>query len=666
MSNLLTRQQKWPWQAIFCTLIVIAFSIVWTAQAAFASDDGFVGRVEKLPDEGLIGEWQVDGFVFVTSEATVLRQEKGEFAIGRCVEVEYVTVAAQTVATKIATKSNDDCDETDIPTTTGTPNPEETATATPTPSATHEDDDHGDDHGDDSNNTTKVLALIEELPTNGLRGVWTIGGVHYQVERGTHLRQKDGPFRVGACAELRYYAGTEPFAVAQLETQRMSKCHHGPGGTVPDPNTTPDPAATPDHDEDGSEVYGILDSFPAELIGEWIIAGTSYTATANTEFEQERGRFEVGNCVKAQLSTSAPSIIREVETTNRFRCGATDGDPSEPSGPSAHGEFYGVIQEFPANLMGEWHVGGITVVADEATEFQQHHGAFDNGVTVKVHFIVRDGTFYATEIETKFRNDEHGDDDDHNDIFEGAEGHAFGPIELLPDNLIGEWVVSGITYTVTSDTHFVRPHSDFALQVMVRVKYRTDADGKRIARQIKTTNEDNGASSEGHSTLFGFVDQMPASGFVGEWVIDGVTFQADATTKFKEAHGLLGLGAYVKMEYFVADGRKVLHEIESEVPPGAGDDTSIGEIEGIEDGSQPANNVRTAAATAVSATLWTIGGTQYVVTAATDLNDFQGALEVGQQAVVNSYMADDGSQVATQIRGVTLDEVIFLPSVNNR
>ena len=627
MSELFERRPQWPWHAILCTIILIVFSLTWTAQSAFASDSEVVGRIDRLPETGIIGEWKVDGFIFITSAATEFRQEKGDFAIGRCVEVEYVTVAEQTLATKVATKSEDDCTGTETPTATDTPEPEESVT----PSPTHE--------GEDDDDTIRLRGIIETLPKEGFRGIWTIDGIQFQVSQGTHLRQKDGPIRPGACVELRYRAGTEPYDVKYLETERMAKCHRDgtptPVTTLPAPTITPDPSSMPD--DDGNEIYGILDSFPTELIGQWVIAGQPYSATADTEFEQERGLFEVGKCVKVHLSTTDSTLIREVETTNHFRCEAS-GD-----GGLAHGELYGEIQEFPADYIGEWHIGGVTVIADEATELWQRGATFAKGVIVKVHFVLQaDTTFYATKIETKFRGDHHGDDD-HNDVFEGAEGHAYGLIEILPDDLIGEWYVDGISYTVTSDTHFVRPHSDFAKDVRVRVKYRTDANGIRIARQIKTTNEDGGSSHKDHATLFGFVDEMPKSGYVGPWEIDGAIFHADVTTKFKESHGLLGLGSYVKVEYFTADGRNIIHEIETKVPPGAGDDNSVGEIEDIDDGGNDALH-----AAAINATVWTIAGEQFVVTAATDLNDFQGALEVGQQAFVNSYVADDGSQVATK------------------
>jgi hypothetical protein len=635
----------------------MVFTTLWSASIALADEEGLVGRIEALPADGLVGAWQVAGFSFVTSGATEFRRDKGPFVLGACVEVEYATVAAQAVATKVATKNNDDCRRTGTPTVTAvpsettTPDSTVTTTTTPEPSATH-----GDDDG------FRVLAKIDALPEGTWRGIWTIGGRQYAVGEQSRLRQADGPFREGACVEVRYQGTAEPFAVLRLETERTSKCQPAvtstPGSTIPAPTTTPQPSRTPgdDNDDDDTEIYGTLDSFPAELIGVWVIAGEPYTATTATEFEQKRGLFAVGSCVKAHLFARDPSLIREVETTNGYRCGGSE------SGGQARGELYGVIQEFPAALIGDWQIGGITFAADAATEFKQRGAPFAQGVTVKVHFVVlADGTLYATEIETKFANDHHGDDHNGNDIFEGAEGHAYGLIERFPVDLLGKWMVAGITYTVTSDTQIVQPHSDFAVGRLVRIKYRNDGDGNRIARQIKTTRGNGGASHESHATLYGFVNEMPASGFVGEWLVDGASFQATALTKFKEEHGLLGLGSYVKMEYRTIGDQNVLHEIEVQVPPGAGEDSTMGEIEAMVDDSDSRQAATAAFATAET---WTISGQPYVVTAATDLNDFQGALTVGQQAFVNSYTAADGTEVATQIRGVTLAYELFLPAVN--
>lgn len=90
--------------------------------------------------------------------------------------------------------------------------------------------------------------------------------------------------------------------------------------------------------------------------------------------------------------------------------------------------------------------------------------------------------------------------------------------------------------------------------------------------------------------------------------------------------------------------------METEVPPGAGDDDTIGKIESMDDNP-------TAAAVSANAT-WVVDGKSFVVTPSTRVS---GALSTTDTVWVNSYAAADGSQVATRIVGVTLDNSLFLP-----
>jgi hypothetical protein len=455
---------------------------------------------------------------------------------------------------------------------------------------------------------------------------------------------------IGACVTVKLAGAAAPFTVHEIETQEGDDC---PEATPPDGTEQPTPATTPSPTDnpDEQEIFGRVDSLPAGLVGDWVIDGVTYTATASTEFKPEHGAFAVGACVKVHTTTAtAPFTIREIETEQAFRCGGDDDDDT-----NAEGELFGVLQSFPAGLLGEWNIGGMTFVADATTEFEQENGAFAVGVTVEVHFFIgTDGLNHAREIETKFANDDDGNDDDGNGSFEGAEGHAFGVAETFPADLVGEWTIGGVIYIANAQTRFEQEDGAFATGVRVKVEYFLDAQGQRIAQKIETTNDDGGASDGDHATLFGFVNQMPPDGFSGQWLIDNIAFVADTNTQFKEEHGLLGLGAFVKVEYFVQDGRNQIHEIETHTPPGAGPNTAIGVIDDKGSALQ--------AASAQDA-VWVIGGVSYVVMPATDFNDVQGELAVGKTALVNSYTATDGSQVATQIRGVTLDKAVYLPLV---
>lgn len=708
------------WGAVVL-LLALLFGILWIGPTAKAEGTGWLGKVESMPVGGGSGAWMIGGRLFTATDATVFRAEKGGFAVGVCVEVAYTGATPPFQALKMATKSSDDCGRNATPTASGTPNEMATPEVSETPMPAGEQEATGrinrmplgligewiiggvvyrttvntefkgeegafvigacvklhfvtanrpfmirelatTEAADCSGvvptgaptvppvNMAKTKAVIDSMPEKGIMGIWTIGGIAYQVAPGARLRQEGGPFTEGACVEVEYVVDTSPRKVYKLETQRGHECTES-GPPVSTPTLVPTaPAGIPGEE---FEVYGRVQILPDGLIGEWQVDDVKYRATADTEFDQEHGAFAVGRCVKIQAINTTPlATITEVENTHGFHC-APSSDDQFPG----QGVLFGKIQNFPPGLIGEWNVGGMTFVATETTQFRQHKGLFANGVTVKVRFVVNiDNINYAREIEVKFANDDDGHDDDGNGAFEGAEGHAFGAIDTMPqDSLAGQWIIGGIPYTVTTETRIVEPASNFKPGVKVRVKYYTDENDNRIVRKLQTAHEDSGADDASHSTIFAFIDKMPPSGFVGTWVLDNIAFVATERTQFTEEHGTLGEGAYVKVEYFIQGGRNLIHELETQVPPGAGDDSNIGEVESTGDGLNAAS---------ANGTVWIIGGKSYSVTPATDLNDLQSDLTVGSTALVNSYTAADGSQVATQIVGVTLNNRLYLPLVN--
>jgi hypothetical protein len=617
--------------------LALVLAAGWNSQIALAGESNRTGRIEARPAGTLIGSWTVAGTSFVTNSNTEFRQDKGAFAIGVCVEVEYVGAAQPFTATKIASKSDDDCGGGSSP--TGTPSTGTPSTGTPgaTPSVTPS--------GTPSPGSEReVYGRIEQMPSSGLIGTWVVGGVSYSTSGGTEFKQRNGPFVLGACVKIHYGTGNSPFPVRELETESTADCTGNSGTPVSTPGSTA--TSTPTGER---EVYGTVDSFPAGLVGNWMINGVTYITTGSSEFKQEDGAFAVGACVKLHVQNNT---IRELETEQRYRCGGSGGGGGSDDG-SGEAELYGILQSFPTGLIGTWNIGGMTFVADASTEFKQRNGSFAVGSTVKVHFRTESGgDNRAREIETSFANDSGGRDDDGNGSFEGAEGHAYGTIDSFPSNRIGGWRVGGIDYAVTANTVLAENDGAFATGKQIKVEYHLDGNSGRVARKIETTSDNGGATTATRFKLFGFVSAMPANGFVGAWVVDNIAFTATSSAQFKENNGLLSLGAYVAVEYALQNGQMQVHEIESHVPPGAGPNLTVGRID------DKGGALRAAAA---RATTWRVGGVSYTVTPATNLNDLQSALTVGATALVNSYVGADGTPVATQIRGLTLDETLYMP-----
>ena len=119
--------------------------------------------------------------------------------------------------------------------------------------------------------------------------------------------------------------------------------------------------------------------------------------------------------------------------------------------------------------------------------------------------------------------------------------------------------------------------------------------------------------------------------------------------------GLLAVGAYVEVETMRLSTETYAVKLETQVPPGAGVHNHGGEIE--------SNQLQAAMQQQSTATTWTIGGQSFLVTPATDLNDGNGALTVGNSAIVNSYTNADGQEVATQIRGIVFTTQLYVPLI---
>ncbi len=485
--------------------------------------------------------------------------------------------------------------------------------------------------GDDDR--PRFRGLVEAMPEGGRIGEWRIGGRTVVANAQTEFDETEGAISVGVCVKVEFVSQGSTMA-REIDSEPLTDCNGGGD----------------DDDEDGAELYGIVQAMPAgATVGAWTVSGVVYTVTAQTELKTEYGAFDIGRCVKIHLVAGSTDTVREMETERGYKCAGGGNSNPPPAGVIGRGELYGELKSFPEGLVGIWEIGVLTFTATSSTEFKTANGPFTVGEIVKVEFyVMQDGTFLAREIKTAMANWGGDDDDDHGSGRE--DGHAFGIIEQLPaDGLIGAWTVGGVSYNVTEATELRAKGGTFAISETVKIEFRIDGSGTRTAKEVKLMFP-QGAPGNAEATLVGFVDAMPATGYIGQWVVNGVEFSANAQSKFKEDHGALTVGAYVKVEYRLNNGVRVIHELETAVPPGAGDDNFVGSVEQMDDSA--------VAAAVFADSVWVIGGRTYVVTTATRVD---GALELADTAWVNSYVAADGTQVATTIQGVMLDNFVYLP-----
>jgi hypothetical protein len=406
----------------------------------------------------------------------------------------------------------------------------------------------------------------------------------------------------------------------------------------------------------GQELKGRIEAMPASgLLGEWVIAGRTFLVTEATRIREDKGPVRVGVCVEVEYtSDAAPFLAKKIATKSDDDCppagGGTTPTPTTTPVAGARRELYGIIESFPAGLIGTWQIGGMAFVADASTQFKQERAAFAVGVLVEVHFTTdAAGINRAQKIESKTAGS--------GGAAIGAEGHAFGTVEAMPTgSLVGTWRIGGVDYTATTATRFEQNDGPLGIGAWAKVEYALAANGTRMARKIETTSTASNPSQPQRAKAFGFVQQRPGTGYVGTWVVGGVAYTADQGTQFDETCGLLAIGAYVEVEY-TPDGSNRIHELKTHVPPGAGSEDRIGVIQ-----QMGAPGYRLSAANVV----WVIEDVSYQVLPATVLDDSRGPLTVGNTAVVNSYVDGNGNRIATQIRSVNPVHRFYLPVLRRR
>jgi len=197
---------------------------------------------------------------------------------------------------------------------------------------------------------------------------------------------------------------------------------------------------------------------------------------------------------------------------------------------------------------------------------------------------------------------------------------------------------------VTNARTVFAPGHDFLTGERVKVEYVVLNDNTRLATKLKETNRDGGISDPNHSLIVGFVDAKPEA-FIGDWTINGAPFVAVSETIFIEHGSIFAVGSYVVVEYEIVDDQRIIFKILTYVPPGAGDDDSVGTLQSV------GAVVATAGMDSLeqSNEVWTVDGVEYIVSEATQIVDSDDNLEPGVTVAVNSY-TEDGQRYATLIR----------------
>ncbi len=502
----------------------------------------------------------------------------------------------------------------------------------------HEQDDDGD-------NECELKGRVDAIREADGGPILTIKRHDFQITAATEV--KNGPVEVGACVEVTFaQADVEVYPLEEISVKSGNDC------------------GKDDDSDDEAEFRGRVESIDlaedntgAIVVNNGRVDPKTFLITEETEIDDDYGLPGEGDCVEVEYDpTVTPAVATELETKREHHCRG-GGDDSDPGGDDRDGEgkLYGTLQTIDAES-GIWLISGISFLVNNETELEPKGDGFDPGDLVKVEFYITAGPeqgttqFVAEKIEEKYHREDNGRDDDGDGAYEGVEGKAEGPLERAENGL---WTVGGIDFVVTENTEFddINP-ADPPIDDMVEVKFFLNAEGAREAIEISKEDDDD---DDGYWELVGFVTSQPEQRFMGEWGVANVAFVADAQTDFEEGRGLLAVGAFAKVEYYIENDVKYIHEIEVHVPPGAGDRDRVGRLD--------RRGTAATAADASAVTVWTVDGQDYLVNEATRLNDRMAALVDGATVAVNSYTDADGVEVATSITGLELDSTLFLPLI---
>ena len=394
--------------------------------------------------------------------------------------------------------------------------------------------------------------------------------------------------------------------------------------------------ASPRLEANEVEFTGVISDVGAQ---EWIIDGRVVAVTPETELNTEDGPLDVGACAEVEGMQLANGTIEAEEISAELpsKCNAPGGGP----GPATTVEFKGVVDAAPAGGgPGDWSVGGRAVVADENTELDTADGPLEPGVCAEVEGLRQaDGSLLALEIDSESPSDCGLPPVD------GGVGEAEieGLIETVPNGLVGSWTVAGAAIEVSESTEFDTEEGPFVVGACVEAEGVRNAAGTLLAREVKTKPAEDcapdGGGGGGEVEFLGQLEQLPATGLIGDWLVEGTTVRVLPATEIDGNKGPVALGACLKVEGSpLADGS--IEATEIEVLSGAGgcssrdDDDELSSVE--------FDGVVQQAPSEGDEGLWLISGRTVLVDAATQVDLQNGGPRVGLCVEVQGAFLDDG------------------------
>ena len=396
------------------------------------------------------------------------------------------------------------------------------------------------------------------------------------------------------------------------------------------------------NNEGGVKLTGKVESLPATgLVGNWKVGGRTVKVDSNTRIDTGEGPVAVGACVEVRgRDQSDQSIVAtKVDTLQASKCG---GGSSTGGAPSAL-KFFGIVEKLPASgMVGDWKVSGRTVKVTATTKIDQERGPIAVGSCVQVEGTSNsDGSVNATVVETKAGSGS----------CSLAPGQQRGPVDFrgviqkMPDSgLFGEWTVSGRKVQVSAMTAINPNGRPLKVGDCVEVHGTADSDDVVQASRIQGLGDgvcqNSPTAVSGEVAFTGLVQNLPASGMIGDWKVSDRTVRVSSDTRIDTEKGAIKTGSCVSVKGTLAESvvlaRKIASEDASECQSKAGKFEFTGVIETMPPGTSKVGE-------------WKISGRTVTTTAGTKFDTTRGQLVVGACVEVEGDIGSSNSLVATEI-----------------
>jgi hypothetical protein len=397
-----------------------------------------------------------------------------------------------------------------------------------------------------------AFGLVESFP-EGLFGSWTISGVVYTATQSTYFGMFGGPFYVGACVYVRY--NPADYTAYKIGTIDSEKCGNdaelrfiGIIEQVPQGFTE-----TLHHD-------------PPGISGTWMISGTEFVSTFDTELKTKNGPLVVGACASVEYRVvNGVNVADEIRSEWIYRCYPY----------VSFNQAYGYVDTFPEDLVGAWVISdtagiSLTFMTTPASRVSEHHYPLETGACVRVKYYTDQGVNIAAYVKTT--NPRHCE----GFLFDWQPpSKIYAVVDSRPPTgtYTGTWMLAGVNFTATEQTRFEEDEGPLAVGSCAEGKY-DPTNGAMLLRKLEGEEAEDCQAEDGtpRFKLFGVIEMLPGAGYTGTWQVSGVTFSVTPSTTLESRHGDFAIGAYVKVyfTYDLASGERTAQLVKTHCAPGYG------------------------------------------------------------------------------------------------